>query len=144
MSGWSETRTLVRANFRLERRTSVARSLLAGFIGSASQTAGNGYLLTSIGAVAVGGTPFTGGSGNVVASAVAALFLAQLGQGGLALGASAAAQLLVQVCAILGAAIIRHVQDIAGELGVGQAEKGTAMIFAFYRCPDQGEIGLRF
>ena len=55
-----------------------------------------------------------------------------------------AAQLRVQVCAILGAAIIRHVQDIAGGLGVGQAGKGTAMIFAFYRCPDQGEIGPRF
>jgi ribose transport system permease protein len=101
----------------------VSGLLLAGFIGSASQTAGNDYLLTSIAAVAVGGTPFTGGRGSVVASAVAALFLAQLGQMVLALGAGTAVQLLIQVCAILGAAIIRHVPDIVRGLGVGQAGK---------------------
>ena len=87
--------------------------LLAGFIGSASQTAGNDYPLASIAAVAVGGTPFTGGRGSVVASAVAALFLAQLGQMVLALGAGPAVQLLIQVAAILGAATIRHAPNIA-------------------------------
>lgn len=101
----------------------VSGLLLAGFIGSASQTAGNDYLLTSIAAVAVGGTPFTGGRGSVVASAVAALFLAQLGQMVLALGAGTAVQLLIQVCAILGAAIVRHVPDILRELGIGQVGK---------------------
>jgi ribose transport system permease protein len=101
----------------------VSGLLLAGFIGSASQTAGSDYLLTSIAAVAVGGTPFTGGRGSVIASAVAALFFAQLGQMVLALGAGTAVQLLIQVCAILGAAIIRHLPDIIGGLGVGQARK---------------------
>jgi len=101
----------------------VSGLLLAGFIGSASQTAGSDYLLTSIAAVAVGGTPFTGGRGSVIASAVAALFFAQLGQMVLALGAGTAVQLLIQVCAILGAAIIRHVPDIIRGLSVGQARK---------------------
>jgi ribose transport system permease protein len=101
----------------------VSGVLLAGFIGSASQTAGNDYLLTSIAAVAVGGTPFTGGRGSVIASAVAALFFAQLGQMVLALGAGTAVQLLIQVCAILGAAIIRHIPDIVGGLGIGQPAK---------------------
>jgi ribose transport system permease protein len=101
----------------------VSGLLLAGYIGSASQTAGNDYLLTSIAAVAVGGTPFTGGRGSVIASAVAALFFAQLGQMVLALGAGTAVQLLIQVCAILGAATIRHIPDIVGGLGVGRAVK---------------------
>jgi ribose transport system permease protein len=98
----------------------VSGVLLAGFIGSASQTAGNDYLLTSIAAVAVGGTPFTGGRGSVIASAVAALFLAQLGQMVLALGAGTAVQLLIQVGAILGAAIIRYLPDMVRGLGAGR------------------------
>ena len=85
-----------------------AGMLLAGFIGSASQTSGNDYLLPAIAAVVVGGTPFTGGKGSVIASAVAALFMAQLGQLVLALGAGDSVQLLVQACAILLATLIRH------------------------------------
>lgn len=87
---------------------SAAGMLLAGFIGSASQTSGNSYLLPAIAAVVVGGTPFTGGKGSVIASAAAALFMAQLGQLVLALGAGDSVQLLVQACAILLATLIRH------------------------------------
>lgn len=87
----------------------VAGMLFAGFIGSASPTAGNDYLLPAIAAVVVGGTPFSGGRGSVVASAVAALFMVQLGQMVLALGASTAVQLLVQALAITLAVLIRHV-----------------------------------
>lgn len=86
---------------------SVAGILLAGYIGNASHTAGNDYLLPAIAAVVVGGTPFTGGRGSVVASGVAALFMAQLGQLVLALGAGASIQLLVQALAILAATTIR-------------------------------------
>ncbi|MGY3698805.1 ABC-type xylose transport system permease subunit [Bradyrhizobium sp. USDA 3240] len=50
--------------------------LLAGFVGYASPTAGSDYLLPSIAAVVVGGTPFTGGRGSVIASGAAALFMA--------------------------------------------------------------------
>jgi ribose transport system permease protein len=90
----------------------VAGMLFAGFIGSASPTAGNDYLLPAIAAVVVGGTPFTGGRGSVVASAVAALFITQLGQMVLALGASTAVQLLVQALAITLAVLIRHVASL--------------------------------
>jgi ribose transport system permease protein len=86
----------------------VAGMLLAGFIGNASQNAGNDYLMPAIAAVVVGGTPFTGGRGSVIASAVAALFMAQLGQMVLALGAGSAVQLLVQAGAILAATTIRY------------------------------------
>jgi ribose transport system permease protein len=90
---------------------SAAGMLLAGLIGSASPVAGNDYLLPAIAAVVVGGTKFTGGKGSVVASAVAALFMAQLGQMVLALGAGPAVQLLVQAIAILLALAVRYVPD---------------------------------
>ncbi|WP_055135027.1 ABC transporter permease [Pseudomonas corrugata] len=94
----------------------VAGMLLAGFIGSASHTAGNDYLLPAIAAVVVGGTPFTGGKGSVVASAVAALFMAQLGQMVLAMGASTAIQLLVQAFAILIAISVRNIPAVINSL----------------------------
>lgn len=83
--------------------------LLAGFVGYASPTAGSDYLLPSIAAVVVGGTPFTGGRGSVIASGAAALFMAQLGQMVLALGAGPAQQLLVQAAAIVFAVSIRRI-----------------------------------
>jgi ribose transport system permease protein len=95
---------------------SAAGMLLAGFIGSASQTSGDDYLLPAIAAVVVGGTPFTGGKGSVVASAVAALFMAQLGQLVLALGAGPAVQLLVQAGAILLATTVRHLPSAVRKL----------------------------
>lgn len=49
--------------------------LLAGFIGTATPKAGGEYLLGGIAAVVIGGTPFTGGRGSVVATGVAALFM---------------------------------------------------------------------
>ena len=92
----------------------VAGMLYAGFIGSASHTAGNDYLLPAIAAVVVGGTPFSGGRGSVVASGVAALFMAQLGQLVLSMGATTAIQLLVQAGAIIIAVTIRHVPALFG------------------------------
>ena len=87
----------------------VAGILLAGYIGNATSTAGNDYLMPAIAAVVVGGTPFTGGRGSVIASGVAALFMAQLSQLVLALGAGSAMQLLVQAAALLIATAIRVV-----------------------------------
>lgn len=75
--------------------------LFTGFINSATITAGNDYLLPSIAAVVVGGTPFTGGKGSVVASAIAAVFMTQLGQMVLAMGAGTPAQYLVQASVIV-------------------------------------------
>jgi ribose transport system permease protein len=95
----------------------VAGMLYAGFIGSASHIAGNDYLLPGIAAVVVGGTPFTGGRGSVVASGVAALFMTQLGLMVLALGAGPAVQLLVQALVIIMAMSIRH---LPASLGTGR------------------------
>lgn len=90
----------------------VAGMLYTGFIGSASQTAGNDYLLPAIAAVVVGGTPFSGGRGSVIASGVAALFMVQLNQMVLALGAQTSIQLLVQALVIIIAVTVRHVPDL--------------------------------
>jgi ribose transport system permease protein len=99
----------------------VAGILLAGYIGSASTALGNDYLMPAIAAVIVGGTPLTGGKGSIAASAVAALFMTQLGQMVLALGASTSIQLLVQACAIPLAMVLRYLpaavrklKDISG------------------------------
>ncbi|RJS92925.1 ABC transporter permease [Salinisphaera sp. Q1T1-3] len=90
----------------------VAGMLFTGFIGSASQTAGNDYLLPAIAAVVVGGTPFSGGRGSVIASGVAALFMSLLGQMVLALGAETSVQLLVQAIAIVVAVTARYLPDM--------------------------------
>jgi ribose transport system permease protein len=67
---------------------------------------GNNYLLPSVAAVVLGGTSLLGGRGNLVATAVAALFLSQLDQFVLALGVSYAARSLVQAGALaVGVAI---------------------------------------
>src|SRR5256714_4624367 len=61
---------------------------------------GNDYLLVSVAAVVLGGTSLLGGRGNLVASAIAALFLSQLDQFVLALGVTYATRILVQAGAL--------------------------------------------
>jgi ribose transport system permease protein len=86
----------------------LAGILLAGHVQTAVPDAGNSYLLPVIAAVVVGGTPFTGGRGSVVATAVAAVFLTQLLQVVLALGAPSSTQLIVQSIAIAAATGLRY------------------------------------
>ncbi|MEO3826256.1 ABC transporter permease [Actinomadura sp. B10D3] len=88
--------------------------LLAGFTGSATTTLGAPYLVTAIAAVVVGGTPFTGGRGSLVATAAAALFLSQLGQITLALGAPTSTQLFVQAAALVMATALRRLPPLPG------------------------------
>ena len=84
----------------------LAGVLLAGYTGSATPDLGTPYLLAAIAAVAVGGTPFTGGRGSMVATAGGALLLAQLGQLTFALGAPASIQMFVQAGVLLVAVIV--------------------------------------
>lgn len=72
---------------------------------------GHEYLLPAFAAVVIGGTPFTGGRGSVVAVAMAALFLTQLDQLIFALGAAHSVQLLVQAGALVIAALVRFVVE---------------------------------
>jgi ribose transport system permease protein len=74
--------------------------LLAGYVSTPSTTAGVSYLLPAIAAVVVGGTAMTGGKGNIVGTAIGALFLSQLTQLVLSLGAPSSTQFIVQAIVI--------------------------------------------
>jgi ribose transport system permease protein len=78
----------------------LAGALLAGIINKPTAYQGDSYVLASVAAVVLGGTSLLGGRGNVVASALAALFLTQLQQYVLALGVTFAVQTLVQAAAL--------------------------------------------
>jgi ribose transport system permease protein len=85
----------------------IASVLLIGYLGSATVRIGADYLFPTIAAVVVGGTSFAGGRGSVIASAVAALFLTQLVELLLTLGAPSSTQYLAQAAAIALAASLR-------------------------------------
>ena len=78
----------------------IAGILLAAFLQTPGVFVGETYLLPSVAAVVLGGTALTGGAGSVIASAVAALFLTQLGQLVLSIGAPTSIQLLIQSATI--------------------------------------------
>ena len=85
----------------------VAGILLSGYAGTSTVDLGTPYLLPAVAAVIVGGTPLKGGGGSVFATALAALFVTQLVQVTLALGAPTSSQLLVQSVAIVLAVVFR-------------------------------------
>jgi ribose transport system permease protein len=70
--------------------------LIAGFLQTPSLFVGDTYLLSSIAATVLGGTPLTGGAASVVATGIGALFLSQLNQVLATTGAATSVQLLVQ------------------------------------------------
>ena len=79
---------------------SAAGVVLAGYVSTPNTNAGNPYLLPAIAAVVVGGTALIGGKGSVVGTAVGALFLSQLTQLVLSLGAPSSTQLIIQAAVI--------------------------------------------
>jgi ribose transport system permease protein len=78
----------------------LAAVLHAGIVNQPTAYEGDYYLLPSVAAVVLGGTSLLGGRGNLVATAVAALFLSQLDQFVLALGVTYATRQLVQAAAL--------------------------------------------
>jgi ribose transport system permease protein len=91
--------------------------LVAGFLRTPGIGAGNDYLLPTIAAVVLGGTSLAGGQGSVLATAVGALFLTQLGAVVLGMGAPSSVQMIIQGSIIaLGMAVRnvpwRHVQRL--------------------------------
>jgi ribose transport system permease protein len=80
--------------------------LLAGYLGIPSLFVGGTYLLPTIAAVVLGGTSLFGGSGSVSATAVGALFLTQLQQVTLGMGAATSVQDVIEAVIIaLGMAL---------------------------------------
>jgi ribose transport system permease protein len=78
----------------------LAAVMHAGIVNQPTAYEGDNYLLPSVAAVVLGGTSLLGGRGNLVATAVAALFLSQLDQFVLALGVTYATRTLVQAGAL--------------------------------------------
>lgn len=83
--------------------------LVAGFLGTPGIGAGNDYLLPTIAAVVLGGTSLAGGMGSVVATAIGALFLTQLQQVVLGMGAPSSVQFVIQGSIIALGMAIRNV-----------------------------------
>jgi ribose transport system permease protein len=82
--------------------------LLVGYLGVVSQFPGNDYLLPTIAAVVLSGVSLRGGPGNALAVGISALFLVQLQQVVLGLGAPQSVQLVVQGSIIALAMAIRR------------------------------------
>jgi ribose transport system permease protein len=78
----------------------LAAVLHASIVNQPTAYEGNNYLLPTVAAVVLGGTSLLGGRGNLVATAVAALFLSQLDQFVLALGVTYATRTLIQAAAL--------------------------------------------
>jgi ribose transport system permease protein len=81
--------------------------VLAGYLSTPNVGMGDTYLLPAIAAVVVGGTPLTGGKGSVLGTAVGALFLTQLTQLVLSMGAPTSTQLVIQALVIAVAATLQ-------------------------------------
>lgn len=81
--------------------------VLAGLLNTPNVGMGDEYLLASIAAAVVGGTALTGGKGNILGTAVGALFLTQLTQLVLSMGAPTSTQLVIQSVVIAVAAAIQ-------------------------------------
>jgi len=100
--------------------------LLAGFISAPSLFSGDTYLLPTIAAVVLGGTSLAGGRGSVVATAMGALFLTQLEQVVLAMGATTAVQFVIQGVIVALGMGLRNVRWAALRPRGGEARRPTA------------------
>lgn len=87
----------------------IAGALLAGYLRTPDIRLGDSYQLTTIAAVVIGGSLLRGGISSIAATAVAALFLTQLGQVVLAAGAPTSVQLLVEAIVLAIAVVARGV-----------------------------------
>lgn len=75
--------------------------LLAGFLVSPTVFSGSPYMLTTIAAVVVGGSPLNGDRGSVLATVIGVFFLTYLDQLVLSLGFESSTQSIVQATIIL-------------------------------------------
>jgi ribose transport system permease protein len=83
--------------------------LITGYLQTPGLSAGSTYLLPAIAAVVLGGTSLAGGTGSVVATAVGAVFLTQLGQVLTANGASQSVEFIIQGSIIAFGMLLRNV-----------------------------------
>jgi ribose transport system permease protein len=82
--------------------------LLAGFTKTPPLFLGDQYLLPTVAAVVLGGTALTGGISSIAATAVAAMFLTQLGQLLRSVGWPDALQLIAQAVVLIAVVLLRE------------------------------------
>ena len=109
----------------------LAGIFLAGLMQLPSAFQGDSYLMPSIAAVVLGGTSLFGGTGNLVATVIAALFLTQLQQLVLTTGSSLGVQYLFQGGAIVvGVGVysvrLNRLREVLRRLGVQWIAPGPA------------------
>src|SRR6202165_1332233 len=107
----------------------LAAVLHAAIVNQPTAYEGDNYLLPSVAAVVLGGTSLLGGRGQLVATAVAALFLSQLDQFVLALGVTYATRQLVQAAALAGSVALYTIdwRELTRHLHVsGRRPRGVA------------------
>ncbi len=75
--------------------------MLAGFLSTPSVFAGNDYMLTTVAAVILGGSPLTGGRGSLLATVIGAAFLTYMGQLVISLGFQTAMQYMIEAVIII-------------------------------------------
>ncbi len=80
--------------------------LLAARVGAATPTSATGFELTAIAAVVLGGTPLTGGVGNMTNTVVGAFILSILLNGMIIMGVPGEIQLIVQGLVLVGAVLL--------------------------------------
>lgn len=86
--------------------------LLAGYTKTPPLFLGEQYLLPTVAAVVLGGTALTGGMASIAATAVAALFLTQLGQLLRSLGWPDALQLIAQAVVLVAVVLLRELVPV--------------------------------
>ncbi|RFS84292.1 ABC transporter permease [Actinomadura spongiicola] len=90
----------------------IAGTLIAGFQQSPGLSVGEPYLISTVAVVVLAGTPLTGGRASVIATTLAALFLTQLNQLVLSVGAPTAVQYLIQSAVIAAGVATREVAGL--------------------------------
>lgn len=107
VSGVRVNRSIFMAYITASLSYSLAGVMLAGYLRNVGIGVGGPYMLSVIAVVIVGGTPLVGGKGTIVGSAIAALFMSQLVQLVLTIGAPTSIQMLIQAIAIAAAATLQ-------------------------------------
>jgi ribose/xylose/arabinose/galactoside ABC-type transport system permease subunit len=80
--------------------------IMAARLGVASPTIGTGYELDVIASVVLGGTPLTGGVGNVYGTIIGAIIMSTIGNGLVIMGVPSQWQLVVKGIILIGAVFI--------------------------------------
>lgn len=80
--------------------------IMAARLGVASPTIGTGYELDVIASVVLGGTPLTGGVGNVYGTIIGAIIMSTIGNGLVIMGVPSEWQLVVKGLILIGAVFI--------------------------------------